>query len=98
MKEILVEDGMTHDYKVPLMGGYIEIRASGSLDGWFLVNSEYHNGLVKALEEIQKLVRTPSNGRHAYTHFMADFDAIRKICRAALAAAALNLDTIRTAL
>lgn len=32
-----------------------------------------------ALAQINRLARTPSNGQHAYTHFMRDFDAIRRI-------------------
>jgi hypothetical protein len=40
--------------------------------------------LTAALEWIEKIVHTPSNGRHAYTHFQDDFTQIRAICRRAL--------------
>ena len=33
------------------------------------------------LREINAIVHTPSGSQHAYTHFMRDFDAIRKLTR-----------------
>lgn len=41
--------------------------------------------MCDALNEIWKICHRPSTdhpkGRHAYTHFMADFDEIRKLCK-----------------
>lgn len=50
---------------------------------------EMTNAIVQAIKDrdhaeqtlarINRICHTPSNGKHAYTHFMRDFDEIRKL-------------------